>query len=197
MISMPPTSAPITFALDDTPVEFVTYRLTASARVARPELVRLDAAGRSAEAAAKGRAHGRFSAKTGGTRRRFTSAIGCPRDSWPTAPSSSRSRVRPPWFTPVNGSAPTITGSCESPRPDRTHRPPALDLRHARHEVLRLSSYLTARLAKREQRPRPRPAANAARPRRRRPSGLLPRMIWNRPDARASYAASQSAMMSL
>ena len=43
-----------TFALDDTPVEFVTYRLTASARVARPELVRLDAAGRSAEAAAKG-----------------------------------------------------------------------------------------------------------------------------------------------
>ena len=43
-----------TFRLDDTPVEFVTYRLTATARVARPELVRLDAEGRSAEAAAKG-----------------------------------------------------------------------------------------------------------------------------------------------
>lgn len=41
-----------TFQLDDTPVEFVTYRLTATARVARPELVRLDAEGRSA--AAKG-----------------------------------------------------------------------------------------------------------------------------------------------
>ncbi len=43
-----------TFRLADTPVEFVTFRLTATARVPRPELKPLSADGRSAEAAAKG-----------------------------------------------------------------------------------------------------------------------------------------------
>ncbi len=43
-----------TFRLDDTPVEFVTYRLTATAGVAKPELTRLTGEGRSGEAAAKG-----------------------------------------------------------------------------------------------------------------------------------------------
>jgi N-methylhydantoinase A len=43
-----------TFRLDDTPVEFVTYRLKASASVPRPEIKPLDAAGRSEEAAHKG-----------------------------------------------------------------------------------------------------------------------------------------------
>ena len=42
-----------TFRLDDTPVEFVTYRLTASAKVPRPEMTRLAADGRSIEAAAR------------------------------------------------------------------------------------------------------------------------------------------------
>ena len=40
-----------TFRLDDTPVEFVTYRLAASANVPRPELKKLSAEGRSLEAA--------------------------------------------------------------------------------------------------------------------------------------------------
>jgi N-methylhydantoinase A len=43
-----------TFRLDDTEVEFVTYRLTATAHVPRPPLNRLDATGRSQEAAHKG-----------------------------------------------------------------------------------------------------------------------------------------------
>jgi len=42
-----------TFRLDDTPVEFVTYRLAASARVPRPELKKLGPEGRSLEAALK------------------------------------------------------------------------------------------------------------------------------------------------
>ena len=42
-----------TFRLDDTPVEFVTYRLAASAKVPRPELKRLTSEGRSLEAARK------------------------------------------------------------------------------------------------------------------------------------------------
>ena len=42
-----------TFRLDDTPVEFVTFRLTATARVPRPELRKLEADGRSIEAARK------------------------------------------------------------------------------------------------------------------------------------------------
>ena len=40
-----------TFRLDDTPVEFVTYRLAASASVPRPKLNKLSAEGRSLEAA--------------------------------------------------------------------------------------------------------------------------------------------------
>ena len=44
-----------TFRLEDTPVEFVTYRLKARARVPRPEIRKLDYEGRSAEAAFKGR----------------------------------------------------------------------------------------------------------------------------------------------
>jgi N-methylhydantoinase A len=40
-----------TFRLDDTPVEFVTYRLAATAKVPRPELKKLSAEGRSVEAA--------------------------------------------------------------------------------------------------------------------------------------------------
>jgi N-methylhydantoinase A len=43
-----------TFRLDDTPVEFVTYRLKARAKAPRPEIRPLDNAGRSAEAALKG-----------------------------------------------------------------------------------------------------------------------------------------------
>ncbi|MDD9992170.1 MAG: hydantoinase/oxoprolinase family protein, partial [Rhodospirillales bacterium] len=42
-----------TFRLDDTPVEFVTYRLTASAKVPRPEMTRLAADGRSIKAATR------------------------------------------------------------------------------------------------------------------------------------------------
>ena len=42
-----------TFRLDDTPVEFVTYRLTASAKVPRPEMKRLAPDGRSLKAAAR------------------------------------------------------------------------------------------------------------------------------------------------
>ena len=42
-----------TFRLDDTPVEFVTYRLAASAKVPRPELKKLGPEGRSLEAALK------------------------------------------------------------------------------------------------------------------------------------------------
>ena len=44
-----------TFRLDDTPVEFVTYRLKARASVPRPEIRKLDHAGRSAEASLKGK----------------------------------------------------------------------------------------------------------------------------------------------
>jgi N-methylhydantoinase A len=44
-----------TFRLEDTPVEFVTYRLKARARVRRPEIHKLEAAGRSAEKALKGK----------------------------------------------------------------------------------------------------------------------------------------------
>jgi N-methylhydantoinase A len=40
-----------TFSLADTPVEFVTFRLSATARVPRPKLTPLDSAGRSADAA--------------------------------------------------------------------------------------------------------------------------------------------------
>jgi N-methylhydantoinase A len=40
-----------TFRLDDTPVEFVTYRLAATANVPRPEIIKLSAEGRSLEAA--------------------------------------------------------------------------------------------------------------------------------------------------
>ena len=43
-----------TFRLADTPVELVTFRLTATADVARPELTPWRAEGRSAEAAARG-----------------------------------------------------------------------------------------------------------------------------------------------
>jgi len=43
-----------TFQLDDTPVEFVNFRLTATARVPRPEVKPLNGTGRSGEAAAKG-----------------------------------------------------------------------------------------------------------------------------------------------
>ena len=43
-----------TFRLMDTPVEFVTFRLTASAQVPRPQLGRITAEGRSAQAARKG-----------------------------------------------------------------------------------------------------------------------------------------------
>jgi N-methylhydantoinase A len=42
-----------TFRLDDTPVEFVTYRLAASARVPRPEIKKLTSEGRSLTAARK------------------------------------------------------------------------------------------------------------------------------------------------
>jgi N-methylhydantoinase A len=44
-----------TFRLEDTPVEFVTYRLEARAKVRRPEIRKLDPAGRSAEQALKGK----------------------------------------------------------------------------------------------------------------------------------------------
>ena len=44
-----------TFRLEDTPIEFVNFRLKATARAPRPQLRNLDGAGRSAEAAAKGR----------------------------------------------------------------------------------------------------------------------------------------------
>ena len=44
-----------TFRLDNTPIEFVNFRLKATARAPRPELRGLDGALRSAEAAAKGR----------------------------------------------------------------------------------------------------------------------------------------------
>ena len=44
-----------TFRLDDTPVEFVTYRLKARASVPRPEIRKLDRGDRSAEAALKGK----------------------------------------------------------------------------------------------------------------------------------------------
>jgi N-methylhydantoinase A len=44
-----------TFRLGDTPIEFVNFRLKATARAPRPQLRNLDGAGRSAEAAAKGR----------------------------------------------------------------------------------------------------------------------------------------------
>ena len=44
-----------TFRLEDTPIEFVNFRLKATARAPRPQLRDLDGAGRSAEAAAKGR----------------------------------------------------------------------------------------------------------------------------------------------
>ena len=43
-----------TFKLDDTPVEFVNFRLTATARVPRPTVKPLNCAGRSEAAAAKG-----------------------------------------------------------------------------------------------------------------------------------------------
>ena len=43
-----------TFRLDDTPVEFVNFRLTATARVPRPTVKPLNGAGRSEAAAAKG-----------------------------------------------------------------------------------------------------------------------------------------------
>ena len=43
-----------TFQLDGTPVEFVNFRLTATASVPRPEVKPLNGAGRSAEAAVKG-----------------------------------------------------------------------------------------------------------------------------------------------
>ncbi len=46
---------PYTFRLDDTPVEFVTFRLTATARVPRPTLAPIGTDGRSARAAQKGR----------------------------------------------------------------------------------------------------------------------------------------------
>ena len=49
-----------TFRLADTPVELVTFRLTATADVARPELTPWTAEGRSAEAAARGITRGRF-----------------------------------------------------------------------------------------------------------------------------------------
>jgi len=44
-----------TFRLDDTPVEFVNFRLTATARVPRPEVKPLNGNGRSESAAEKGR----------------------------------------------------------------------------------------------------------------------------------------------
>ena len=44
-----------TFRLDDTPVEFVTYRLKARARVPRPEITKLGDEGRSIVAALKGK----------------------------------------------------------------------------------------------------------------------------------------------
>jgi N-methylhydantoinase A len=44
-----------TFRLDDTPVEFVSYRLKASARVPRPEITKLGNEGRSIAAALKGK----------------------------------------------------------------------------------------------------------------------------------------------
>ncbi len=44
-----------TFRLDDTPVEFVTYRLKARASVPRPEIRRVDNAGRAEEKALKSR----------------------------------------------------------------------------------------------------------------------------------------------
>jgi N-methylhydantoinase A len=44
-----------TFRLDDTPVEFVTYRLKARASVPRPEIRKLDRGDRSAQAALKGK----------------------------------------------------------------------------------------------------------------------------------------------
>jgi N-methylhydantoinase A len=44
-----------TFRLDNTPIEFVNFRLKATARAPRPELRGLDGADRSAKAAAKGR----------------------------------------------------------------------------------------------------------------------------------------------
>jgi N-methylhydantoinase A len=50
-----------TFRLDDTPVEFVNFRLKATARAPRPELRALDGADRSAEDAAKGRRQVNFS----------------------------------------------------------------------------------------------------------------------------------------
>ena len=49
-----------TFKLDDTPVEFVTFRLQAPARVPRPKLTPIGAVGRSAEAAAKGHRRANF-----------------------------------------------------------------------------------------------------------------------------------------
>ena len=49
-----------TFKLDDTPVEFVTFRLQAPAKVPRPKLTPIGADGRSAEAAAKGQRRANF-----------------------------------------------------------------------------------------------------------------------------------------
>ena len=49
-----------TFKLDDTPVEFVTFRLQAPARVPRPKLTPIGGDGRSAEAAAKGTRRANF-----------------------------------------------------------------------------------------------------------------------------------------
>jgi hypothetical protein len=45
-----------TFRRDNTPVEFVNFRLKATARASRPEIRNLDVADRSAEDAAKGAA---------------------------------------------------------------------------------------------------------------------------------------------
>jgi N-methylhydantoinase A len=44
-----------TFRLDNTPIEFVNFRLKTTARAPRPQVRNLDGAGRSAETAAKGR----------------------------------------------------------------------------------------------------------------------------------------------
>ena len=49
-----------TFKLDDTPVEFVTFRLQAPARVPRPTLAPIGSDGRSAEAAGKGHRRANF-----------------------------------------------------------------------------------------------------------------------------------------
>ena len=65
-----------TFRLEDTPVEFVTYRLAASAKVPRPELKKLGPEGRSLEAALRNPERSIFP-RMASMKPRYTSATSC------------------------------------------------------------------------------------------------------------------------